>query len=377
MKRPRRWPELLLLRKRTKRNQAREGRKALRLKRKRRRWLRQNRRAKDDLKRSAYQLRAPTVIALLQRDSHARMVSFIQQLKVAVLREGRTVCIDFRNTNKLYADGTLLLFAEIETLTRHRRGRITCTHSLTPLVNETFKHIGLFDLLSVESRVVPRHQDAVGWRVLRGTNVDMEPAGRTLETLAQDERLAAPLFIGLQEATANVANHAYLAAREDGYGLIETAGWWWLFYRLNREKSRLTVVLCDLGAGIPRTLGRTLHGEDRSQFALALKHVLSVAGLSSAHDGSMIHAAVEAKRSRTGQSWRGKGLGQIRGVINEVGSGKLLVYSNAGGYLLQVAESGRDREISMRYPESIYGTMVSWSVPIQSVTPAEHATPRS
>src|SRR5689334_22772987 len=50
-------------------------------------------------------LNAPKTIALGRRDSHSKLVSLIQDLKSSVLIDRVKVCVDFRKTERLYADG--------------------------------------------------------------------------------------------------------------------------------------------------------------------------------------------------------------------------------------------------------------------------------
>ena len=76
-------------------------------------------------------------------------------------------------------------------------------------------------------------------------------------------------------------------------------------------------------------------------------------------DGLIIKAAIEEGSTRTGALNRGKGLHQMVEFIKTVDGGYLSIYSNRGVYSIT------DRIESHRtYSESIFGTLIQWSIPL-------------
>jgi len=203
-------------------------------------------------------------------------------------------------------------------------------------------------------KLTPQHRDAVNWQAARGVRADLEGIGPVLERFAGDA-LSRPLFIGLQEAVTNVPNHAYLKPRADGTGLAHESGWW-MFFRREKSKGELHVAICDLGLGIPATL-------DTQMTATIMQQVLVKLRLNRHHDGSLIQSAVESQKSRTDQGWRGRGLGQMRKVIDQIG-GNLYIFSNSGGYRFGKMSEHTPVEESKPFKDSIFGTLICWTVPL-------------
>lgn len=166
-------------------------------------------------------------------------------------------------------------------------------------------------------------------------------------------RLAEPLvkgiYRGLAEAMTNACQHAYSGLRDDGLNHDRPRDWW-VFSQA--KDGHLYVALCDLGVGIPGTLPITnpgLYGW--------LKAKLGIEPL----DGECIAAAIEDSRSSTGKRERGKGLGDIIRAVTGAPGGRAVVFSNRGCYTLKNGE-----EASGNFRDSILGTLISWSVPIQA-----------
>jgi hypothetical protein len=134
---------------------------------------------------------------------------------------------------------------------------------------------------------------------------------------------------------------------------------------INQDQDALHVAFCDLGLGIPRTLGEHCDEEDSRLIASAKDKVLSLFGLKIHHDGTIIHSAIEFSRSRTGEDYRGRGLGKMASVIEAVG-GRLMIFSNAGGLDWQI-KNGKGDPNTVRYSESIYGTLIGWKLKLNEV----------
>lgn len=186
------------------------------------------------------------------------------------------------------------------------------------------------------------------WRHVHGQRVE---GSKYEDVLAEfdgsiSESISERLFTGITEAMTNVINHAYRFPREDG--LTSSTSDWWMF---SQEKDGiLTVVFCDLGAGIPRTL--------KYKRPNLWKRIVKNRDIGDA--GVIGHALIDSV-SRTKQTHRGKGLGQIIGLIDAVDGGQVRILSNRG-----VLQRQGGRTTTRNYRDSIMGTIINWQIPLQS-----------
>jgi hypothetical protein len=274
----------------------------------------------------------------------------IAELREKIGIKKQSTCLDFTHTSKMYAEGTLVFVAELRRLIRHVEGsvEITCKLPKSNKICQVLKQVGVLDLLGVTAEIMPVDDDVVNWRCAHGEHV----LGEKYEDILQQydgeitEALQNELYTGITEAMANVMNHAYDFARKDGL-TIKNREWWMFSQQLN---GHLSIVFCDLGAGIPRTL--------------PLKHPSvwqRIARLGKTADAFTIEYAVRDSISRTGDDHRGKGLGQIVRVIENVAGGEVMVYSNRGAYLRQGVKTRL-----LHYSDNIMGTLIYWRIPLQS-----------
>jgi len=87
--------------------------------------------------------------------------------------------------------------------------------------------------------------------------------------------------------------------------------------------------------------------------------MITILGLGS-KDSAYIRVAFELGKSRTKAQHRGKGLQELKTVIEGVG-GWLQVLSNNGLYRYAVNGKG---ETTRDFADSIFGTVISWQVPV-------------
>ena len=122
------------------------------------------------------------------------------------------------------------------------------------------------------------------------------------------------------------------------------------------KDGRLSVVFCDLGVGIPKTLPITKPDSWR--------RILSLFP-GKPEDGNIIKEAVEESRSRTGESHRGKGLSQLVDFIHNQGkmdASFVTIFSNFGAVQKSADEEGYTIK---NYQDSILGTLIQWNMPIR------------
>ncbi|MDB0572207.1 hypothetical protein LBW59_15710 [Ralstonia solanacearum] len=295
---------------------------------------------------------APAIFSIGGGRPRQLLLGALAQLRDVVIRRRRKVVLDFARTQKMYSEGTLLFLAEVRRLIRYSDGAANLS-ALVPAnrkVAQVLEQIGFFRLLGVACPVQPEDDDVIYWRHAHGQSVD----GAKYEDVLSEydgqiaESLQKMLYKGVSEAMTNVVNHAYLAPRKDGLAW-ETERDWWLF---SQEKDGvLSIVFCDLGAGIPGTLPAR-KPELWRRIVMQGRH----------RDGSAIKYAVHDSVTRTRQSHRGKGLGQIVSVIKDLPGAQVAIYSNAGAILRRPTGGTKVTE----YADSILGTLINWMIPLPS-----------
>ncbi|NPT44320.1 hypothetical protein GNZ12_24020 [Paraburkholderia sp. 1N] len=265
-------------------------------------------------------------------------------------RTGIEILISFDRTERVFSDGMLLLVAELRRLLKYTEGKfkITCTVPLNDKVAQVAKQVGLFEMLGVECAVQPRDNDVVMWRHAYGSGAQ----GSRFDDVLSDydgeitPALSSALYRGVSEAMTNVVNHAYVSPRLDGLDM-QMKGDWWMFSA--EQEGKLSVVFCDLGAGISGTLPgsrpevwrRIMRWDNRG-------------------DARVIEAAVADSVSRTKKGHRGKGLGQIVKVIEAVRGASVAVYSNRGIYRRTAQGEVKVHQMG----GSILGTLINWQIPL-------------
>jgi len=189
------------------------------------------------------------------------------------------------------------------------------------------------------------------WRYATGERINLQ----TTQAFEQFEgRLADNLrkgmWRGISEAIANSTEHAYLEPRgTEGVRLGRKR--WWMFSQ--ERDNDLTVVVCDLGIGIPRSLPLKWEpGTLARIFDGVVGH---------GPDVRAIRAAMRVGASSTGKRHRGRGLPQIWHELRNLGAKGVIILSNCG-MLVWDGESGQER--AREFTDSIHGTVIAWQVPL-------------
>ncbi|MCF7971316.1 MAG: ATP-binding protein, partial [Methylococcaceae bacterium] len=141
----------------------------------------------------------------------------------------------------------------------------------------------------------------------------------------------------------NTIHHAYKGA--------ETKEWRMFAQHKN---GILTVSICDLGMGIPKSLRR------KPELKELLSSPLQVA--KKKRDTSLIDIAVESSRSKTKLPHRGKGLKDMLDLVKSGTLGGFRIFSARGVFnynVLDKKESGRD------YKSTINGTIIEWQISLE------------
>jgi len=299
---------------------------------------------------------APKTFTLGRENPRQKLLKFITKLRTVHALERKWVCIDFSETKKMIADGTLIFYAEISRLRRltaNLRLPLRCIAPRDPKVAQVMKQVGIFDLLNYRNKINPTFSDVIHWRSARGREVD----GAEYDSIlgSYDGRIAEVLgkkfFSGLTEAMTNCQHHAYIQMRPDGLEEMNEPKEWWMF---SQEKDGwLSVVFCDLGIGIPGSL--PLKNPSLWQRIIAT--------FGTDLDGHAIQEAIEYSKTRTGRHHRGKGLKQLIDVVSSASGGRVDIFSNKGRFSLK---SGREK--TNHFKDNIFGTLIHWTVPIGDIT---------
>ena len=306
---------------------------------------------------------APSTLGLAHYVHRNATIAFCSRFRKAVLEDRRDLILDFTATKLIQPEGMLLVVAELDRIKRMVAGNKVLRCSLpggsaepTQIVRQVLYQVGVLDLTSYDTSLFDPaefHDSVRHWQYATGTRVDEEP-GNILE--AYEGKIAPALMqkmqIGLSEAITNCLHHAYKAPRGDNCPFFGERRWW-MFTR--ESDDQLTVVVCDLGIGIPNSLPLTWG-------KATIGKLLSNLGVKQ-EDLASIQLALRLGESSTGEGHRGKGLPQIWNATRASSAGHIAIHSGRGllGY-----SGTRQEDVASQYRSSILGTMIVWTVPVEA-----------
>lgn len=303
---------------------------------------------------------APKIFDIGTNEHRRSLTTFLGKLrKYFIHNESQKIIIDFKQTEKFIAAGTLLFYSEIAYLKQlqNTKAKLRYIPPRNPKAFEVLIQIEFHKLLGIrkpKSKNANKYDDVLNWKVAYGNVVNNEQCASTIE--AYEGQLAEPLidgiFKGLAEAMTNTIHHAYADIREDGLNYKPSKNNWWMFSQ--SRNGELTVVFCDLGIGIPRSLPKT--------HPSLIDRLLSALG--KVDDHQCIVSSVELNATSTRLPGRGKGLGNIIEITSKNGAGSVIIYSNRGVYRLNPNET---KPISCNLKDSILGTIICWNVTLSKV----------
>lgn len=309
-------------------------------------------------------LRAPEVFSLEKDPDRRNVLRFLRRLRELVVVGQRDVRISFVDTERMIAHGMLLFTAELHRILRLAKGsnRITCSYPENNKVEQVLQQIGILKLLGKPERLVPDAPDVIHWRFIDGAKAEGEKANELIEVFAEKlpESLSRGLYNGLVEAMTNCVHHAYLEVRGDGV-TNELENGWWMFAQ--ERETRLMVAFCDLGIGIPRSLPKT---HDPGLLTATLERIARVARVRGYRDADLIAAALEVGKTRTAEAHRGFGLTEFKEVVEKAEEGSLRIFSNRACYTFSLAIDDEPIEVRQEFDDSIYGTLIQWSLPLST-----------
>jgi hypothetical protein len=296
-------------------------------------------------------LKAPDIFTISLKNKRSSLLRFLGKLRETVIHRKHAVRIDFSATQKMFADGTLLFYAELSRINRLKGSvEVRCLPPRNDKVAQVLKQVGIFDLVDYRKKIETTYDDVIHWRSANGHEVIGEKFDEVLGHYDGQiaEVMSKNLYLGFTEAMTNCHHHAYIGVRPDGLNVAHEPKEWWMF---SQEKDGvLTVVFCDLGIGIPGTLP--------IRKPSVWQRITTTFG--NKLDAHAIQEAIGESRTRTGLHHRGKGLKQLVDVIAKVDGGQVNIFSNRGRFTLK---SGS--ESILQFKDDIYGTLIHWQVPIR------------
>lgn len=193
------------------------------------------------------------------------------------------------------------------------------------------------------------------WRYATGERVN-EQTNKAFESFEGrlSPELAKGMWKSVSEAVVNSVEHAYLEPRGVNGPRMHSSRWW----MFSQEKEgQLTVAVCDLGTGIPRSL------PIRWEPSLLARVFNSLRG--EGPDLRAIRAALRVGASSTGGDHRGNGLPQIWNTLQSAQNASIQILSNRA----QLSWNGAvKKEFALEFTESIFGTIIIWTVDVNEPT---------
>lgn len=305
-------------------------------------------------------LHLPTVLDLI--GNFAETAEFVADLRRAARTTQRRVELHFDRVERIRPAALLLLLAELQRCRlMHGHQRVTGTYPNDAKLERMLEATGFFNQIKVRHRNPEPARDypVDHIKVISDLRVDGREVAGLREQLfgpnvVMPDVARSGLFRALSEAMTNVVQHAYPKSAASEHPVRNR---WWLGGHVNRPRGELTITFCDLGVGIPATLPKLYPWEK-------IRAALSVLPMMTPNDGDMIKAAMTLGRSVTRESHRGKGLNDLRRLIDIAQAGELHIFSDRGAYKY----GANGVESVQNYHESIQGTLLKWTVPMDRVT---------
>lgn len=301
----------------------------------------------------------PSVLDLTKEGDET--LEFIRDIRRLVLKQKRSIRLVFK-AQDIQPASLLLLLAEIHRCRLvHGRAKLTGTYpDKGSNLEKTLHSMGFFKLLNVKSQLKksPKRYPVDYVEFISGIRPpkDLSKKFRKAlfgEKIQLDLKMRRQLVRAVGEAVINVGQHAY---PKNSHREHPTKGRWWLSGHVNKNDAQLTIMFCDLGVGIPETLPK------RYPIEIIRSYLAILPGIKP-NDGQMIKAGMEIGRSQTLKINRGKGLNDLRRIIDEAGEGELHIFSGRGCYRYS---PGKMDEVE-NFSRTVGGTLIKWTIPLNKI----------
>lgn len=335
---------------------------------------------------------APEIIDILKPKRSSATIKFIDDAKAAVkaiskAANRKKIMICLEKTWEINAPSAVYLYAEFDRLvTQHPNVRFSVSYPTRKKrpdgreskVDPVLNRLGFYELLGKRRRPLQETATVKCWNIASSTKAKMELVQNILVKSAgesiKDER---HIYRGLTEAIGNAAEHAYSDKISSPANLQDKRHW----FLSSVQDNNLLIFVCDLGHGIPNTLGKTENTKDTNLLEKIFKLVdadessKSYNKTAKTNDAKRIHAAMLVKETRTKLNYRGKGGADLRAVVDNSKDAKMIVISSRGYYQYQ------KRGLKTRYKPTILlernlaidGTVVGWMIPLAGMKNDENS----
>lgn len=302
----------------------------------------------------------PKYVDYYQKSKYEETNDFLSQVRDCAINGQRRVHLDFTSTTFISAAAMLSLLAEVDVITKkspHGSRAISFSHPKEPKMESVLKQVGFYDLLKKCKRDTPEYDDVTFWKYTSGICSEPILAKSMIAEIKTEleQKASRKLYRGFVEAMSNSVEHAYKYDYE--HCEQDQTAKWWTFAGI--KGSELIIVICDKGVGIPKTLPIT-------QGAGTLAKIFRTLGFDpfKVKDSTFIKAASYLTKTSTGETHRGKGLTDIKSVIDTIGAGVLSIFSNKGRYVYK-GDQGTVKEVMHDYKHSVFGTIIEWTIPLK------------
>lgn len=286
-------------------------------------------------------------------DSYEETVNFFHKLREISDEKDSRFQLDFVPLKKISPAAALFLTSEIDRFkvrSKHIRIKVKDFSHWDSNIRCQLRDMGMFDLLNIRN-IHPKFlsekssADEEFIKFKSGRRADGEIFLEMRDVI--NEKIgnipeAKVLQKGITEAMTNTSNHAY----PESYmkNCILKVDKWWLSSSINKKTKTMTVIICDQGVSIPKTIPEN---------KIKLNILNDLFGKS---DAQLIQIAVNNNKSQTNKSYRGKGLKDIKDYTKKAKGASLRIISRYGEY---VAFSQRLDYIT-DHKSPILGTLIEW-----------------
>ncbi|PCJ48338.1 MAG: hypothetical protein COA74_09505 [Gammaproteobacteria bacterium] len=295
---------------------------------------------------------APEAICIYKKKYCDETLTYISDIRSA-FTDGKNIHLTFPVTNYVSAAAMLLLLSTVDQLNRTVKVKITATRAEDDKTECIFNQTGFTKILGKNAINTNTYKDVDYWQQTTAKDARPENAAEIFEVLQDNilinEKL---LFRGFIESISNSVEHGYKHLNSSH---LSRHSRWWAFGGINNGV--LTLLTCDLGAGIPLTLPRVI---DEKWLARTLKFC----GFETNQDAELIQAATVLRETATKEEHRGKGLNDMKKIVEQTPGSTLIIHSNRGSYLYHVNKNGETVSKLKGYKSSINGTIIEWQMPL-------------
>ncbi len=262
------------------------------------------------------------------------------------ITENKNIYLDIANVKNITTDSILYMLSNIEYCrTLHRRANISGNAPSDAKCNEIFLSSGFYKFVYAKDPGIIRSVNKNIYSIESGHHTLVDKAEGVIyftnkrlgRELASNSTVTYPILI---ECMTNTHNHAY----NETFGLYNK---WWLMASYDADLSRVHFVFLDNGLGIPKTIRKNFKERVIELFGnLVLKNAVDDVGL--------ICSALRGEfRTRTGDSYRGKGLQKIYDSMRANSINDPTIISRRG-YVNCSSLSGTELN------KTFHGTLYSW-----------------